>query len=117
MKFKPEASEKEQIKEKLKEIKLKAAEDKEIARTYIYKNKERNKMKIELGIKRHAKGPNPLSCKKKIKIYLLSSLNSTNNLQANLNDIHKESCYRVILISKEVHDIIIFDSFSRITQK
>ena len=68
MKFKPEASEKEQIKEKLKEIKLKAAEDKEIARTYIYKNKERNKMKIELGIKRHAKGPNPLSCKKKIKI-------------------------------------------------
>ena len=43
-------------------------EEKEIERRYIYKSKERNKMKIELGVKRKAKAPNPLSCKKKSKI-------------------------------------------------
>lgn len=32
---------------------------------FVYKDKERNKMKIELGRKRKAKGPNPLSVKKK----------------------------------------------------
>ncbi|OMJ73579.1 hypothetical protein SteCoe_27711 [Stentor coeruleus] len=68
MKFKPEASEKDNIKKQLQEIKEKEMEEKIVQRKYIYKDKERMKMKIELGVKRKAKGPNPLSCKKKSKI-------------------------------------------------
>lgn len=68
MKFKPEASEKDNIKKQLQEIKEMEMEEKIVQRKYIYKDKERMKMKIELGVKRKAKGPNPLSCKKKSKI-------------------------------------------------
>ena len=67
MKFKPEPSEKESIKDMLQKARQENIEEKKEQKALIYNNKERNKMKLELGKKRKAKGPNPLSCKKKKK--------------------------------------------------
>lgn len=63
MKFEP--SEKNSLKTLLEQAKNEEKEKKVQERKLIYKDRERNKMKIELGKKRKAKGPNPLSIKKK----------------------------------------------------
>lgn len=68
IKLKPENSEIKNLKIMLQEVNQEKKEQEYIEREKIYTDREFNKMKIELGTKRKAKGPNPLSCKKKQKL-------------------------------------------------
>lgn len=78
IKSKPEPSEKDTLKAMIRQVKQEKYEEKDQQRKFALKDKERNKMKIELGIKRKASGPNPLSCKKKTKIESFSEPEAQN---------------------------------------
>ncbi|CAG9310913.1 unnamed protein product [Blepharisma stoltei] len=68
IKLKPESSEKANLKLMLKNARIEKREEERQEKESLYQDKDFKKMKIELGVKRKAKGPNPLSCKKKQKI-------------------------------------------------